>query len=944
MAVQLREAAACRMCLTLLLLAAAEGTGTGDTGDTGDTVTGTAGTISASAVEQVEHPRLYFSASDLPHLRAKAERPFMAGVLQQYADALNHTLNYSKAGHMQDVADGDGGTMRLDLAASLYVAGVGPNTSAWCDMAKHAILQKLQVPAGGGFNGDWFANEERTVELLVQSYDVTADCFSAAEAAAVEASFAAVCERLMVICPANRSATDLATTCFNLGDMASRLMNPSADRLGVLGLVALTFPNQPNASRWLAHAIGEFRWMVANGIMEDGQWHEPSTRYHAGVLRALIPFSYALRHAGIMDPFNDLPLFKKYVGWYRLVQTPRDKTMGGCALTPALSDADWETVWEATLGWAAGAFAQSDPAYATELWVAWERACAPMGLEPSPSNQLASFLFVGCLHADECGPFVAPFFAARVPQVSPRESVLLAGYAVLRQPASAREPWFLMSTSTQRQTEGHEHPDRGSFSLYHEGVPLVLDPGDGWCGYNWFGKSPLADNVSAFDSNLTFGAWYRGSQSHSMVNFAQEGPDIKPENETFRPRGGYGHQWGLRGPAWMDTHLFSDALDFVSLNVTRAVQASQLPGVQGYHRRVFANRHDGSYLMWDAVNAPLAECSQAIYNLHVVTQLGWPGKVGCAVVSKKAHSGTCLECAALDGLALDVSVLRPAAAVERGLLAIEADPLPVQFTGVTGVPNGQLGGAFGGDWGTATGVPPPHTDQGAWKPRTPTWIRLHAAERRRPDKSKGTGARVAPDCAGFLTLLQPRKNSDASLRIGRFEELPSAASTVEVVGNLSSTLYLLGSRPSVAGKEQLQGLAAVVGSRGREDNLTHVELLQGSALVVPRSSLRIVTSAKVTLSLRALAVDQYELRVHGSAGPTIIEADLPFRTPPEQVTVWRGAHAWHVGDSSSGRIRFEALPDLVYLIESRCLWSLDAGYGQGGWLCLDAPTPTKDEI
>ena len=49
-------------------------------------------------------------------------------------------------------------------------------------------------------------------------------------------------------------------------------------RLGALGLIALTFPNQPNASMWLKQAVFEFRWMLANGVMEDGQWHEPSTR------------------------------------------------------------------------------------------------------------------------------------------------------------------------------------------------------------------------------------------------------------------------------------------------------------------------------------------------------------------------------------------------------------------------------------------------------------------------------------------------------------------------------------------------------------------------------------------------------------------------------------------------------------------------------------------
>ena len=68
-----------------------------------------------------------------------------------------------------------------------------------------------------------------------------------------------------------------------------------------------------------------------------GQWHEPSTRYHGRVLAAFIPFAYALRHAGIIDAFNEIPEFKRFVGYYRLVQTPPDRLMGGCALTPALS-------------------------------------------------------------------------------------------------------------------------------------------------------------------------------------------------------------------------------------------------------------------------------------------------------------------------------------------------------------------------------------------------------------------------------------------------------------------------------------------------------------------------------------------------------------------------------------------------------------------------------
>eukprot|EP00729_Bicosta_minor_P006429 gene6429-14359_t len=308
------------------------------------------------------------------------------------------------------------------------------------------------------------------------------------------------------------------------------------------------------------------------------------------------------------------------------------------------------------------------------------------------------------LSPDECGRFTEPFTTStpRPSVANTRQSAMLTGYAVLEQPSIESRPYFIMSTSTQRQTEGHEHPDRGSFSLYAHGTPLVVDPGVGWCGYNWFGTIPASrENGTAFDKGLQFGAWYRGSQSHSMVNFAVEG-----------------HEWGLRGAAWVDSNLFTDTLDYVDLNVTRAVQASQLPGVIGYHRRVFANREDDSYLIWDAVDAPLPDCARATYNLHVLTQLGWPGEVGCEhVASSAGTSATKLECAGLNEIKLDVTILQPANAVARNLVHLEADPLPVQFTGMTG--------------------------------------------------SAGVGS-----CTGFLTMLQPRNVSTRAVEVKVLEQFP----------------------------------------------------------------------------------------------------------------------------------------------------------------------------
>ena len=864
------------------------------------------------AAADVEHPRLYFSKKDLGHLRGKKLKPFFAGVLQQYEDALEHKLNYSSGGILVDVENGPG--TRLQLATTLYLLQYGNNYSFWGDLAKKDLYKKVTAltPA----SGNWFAGSERNLEQYIASYDVLAALFSPEEARVMEESFSL---------NANYMYSSLGVS----PDMASRLMNPSADRLAAVGLIALTFPNQPNATKWLDQSLFEFKWMLQNGVMEDGQWHEPTTRYHGRVLAAFIPFAYALRQAGVMDPFAEIKNFKKYVGWYRHVLTPPDSTFGGCALTPALSDGNWELVWSVTLGWSAAAYVQTDPTYAAQLWEAWERACAPMGLEPSPPAQLTSLLFIGCVHEGECTDrFMAPFssLSRNAPISSPRQSTLLTGYAVLEQPALESHPYFIMSTSTQRQTEGHEHPDRGSFSLYSHETPIVLDPGVGWCGYNWFGTIPAnRANGTAFDKGLQFGAWYRGSQSHSMVNFAKEGPDILPENKTWRPAGAYGHEWGLRGAAWVQSNLFSDALDYVDLNITRAVQASQLGAVQGYHRRVFANRRDGSYLLWDAIDAPLNNCSQATYNLHVVTQLKWPGVVGCQPVSDARFGATNLECTGLSGLLFDVTVLQPSNAVKDNLLHLEADPLPIQFTGMTGSAGhapgmSSVGGALGGDWNAPGNLPPKDP---YWAPRTPTWIRINGGK---------------ASCNGFLTLLHAHKPAEDKVAVESFEVLPGGSFRLTVVGETDGrTLYLLGQQ------EQMNGVSGVVGwGTDGPKQLDHAELVEGTWLSAPKSSFRISTSFKVSLSLTSPSHEQYILRVNGPASdPVVVNLTVPWTSPPQQVNVWRGAHVWHVMNNTlnSGSIEpalvFEVLPGLDYLIERQCVRSQKAGYhdGKGGWLC-----------
>ena len=150
---------------------------------------------------------------------------------------------------MVDVENGPG--TRLQLATTLYLLQYG-NYSYWGNVAKQDLYKKViaLTPA----TGNWFAGSERNLEQYIASYDVLAALFSPEEARAMEASFSL---------NANYMYSGIGVS----PDMASRLMNPAADRLAAVGLIALTFPNQPNATEWLDQSLFEFKWMLENGVI-----------------------------------------------------------------------------------------------------------------------------------------------------------------------------------------------------------------------------------------------------------------------------------------------------------------------------------------------------------------------------------------------------------------------------------------------------------------------------------------------------------------------------------------------------------------------------------------------------------------------------------------------------------------------------------------------------
>ena len=437
------------------------------------------------------------------------------------------------------------------------------------------------------------------------------------------------------------------------------------------------------------------------------------------------------------------------------------------------------------------------------------------------------------------------------------------------------------------------------------------------------------------------GFWYHASHAHTMVSWGNS--TTGPHQMQWTPRGDCKPAgncttslYGVRGPAWVDSTTFTDDIHWVDLNSTQAVQLSEAAGVKGYHRRIIANWQEGPlYILWDAIDTDDKEiCARAVSNIHVVTELGWDGKIGCAATTedqvgevgagqKEASAGvSSVLCHGLNSTDLRVDVLRPPHAAAQKLLTIKADPLPAQFTGMLGA---KRGGAFAGDWNANGNVAPPKPH---WPARSSTWLQL--------GMPNATADSARPICTGFITMMQVREPGAASdLKVLRFEEQLGGSALLEVEGK-GRSLYLLGDQRA---GDSLEGLAAVA-TWSKAGQLRSVLLQEGTWLGLEQTTSRgltIAASAPATLSVKLTAPDQYRVLHHGNGvGSVTVEVSLPWSADAaKEVNVWDSAHAYHLANSSATTaVRFEALPETEYIVEALCPWT-DAG-GGGFWCRRDS--------
>ncbi len=490
----------------------------------------------------VPRPRLFMGPDDILNLREKAQKPGYIEYYQNYKRMLdekiklpaeiNSSLIESQMGALVWYVTGD---MKYAQRAKRH----------YLDMVRSYRSSTERYERGGRVIS---LSISRNLQNLCTDFDLLepSGLFTYEEKEFVEESLAVMARRLM-----EREKT------FNPYDyLSSRFRgdNWNVDRVMAVGMFALTFPDDPQSVPYLDHAVEELTWILEHTLLPDGAWVE-GTRYHGAVLRSIIPFAYALKRNSNIDFFAQSS-FKSMLESLIRLQTPKDATVSGAALMPGIGDANWENIWEAVLGWAAFAYKESDPDFASRLMYFWGRAGSPFVVEFSPGNPIMGFLFIDTEIKSK-------------PQPALKSDIRPGGYAILRREFNtAKESYFHLNVGTPRNPWQHQHHDRGSFSLYAWNTPLSVDPG-----------------VRDYGQSLR--QWYIHSQAHNQVVF----------NEQDNREGGI-----------ISEHLFSDALDYVEADLTLSM------GVP-YRRRIFYVA-PYYYLIWDEIDTP----APAVFQLHALTE------------------------------------------------------------------------------------------------------------------------------------------------------------------------------------------------------------------------------------------------------------------------------------------------------------------------------------
>jgi len=358
----------------------------------------------------------------------------------------------------------------------------------FCQGAEHWMVTNLR-PEGSDAYGA--VQGGRVMSVMAVSYSLirTADVFSAGE----KARFYALVEYMLRYLLDLRDRTE-----WSAYEAQKGCSNWQTDMCAGTGMMMMALSDFPNRHTWLNNANAVLKAQLELNVNPDGSWPE-SIRYHHAALERFAGYAKVLKNVTGEDWFKTTPLSQMF-RFPPDVQTPGYAYFGGRIGTPPFGDHALGGGEE--FGYFAvflSDIAEIDKPLADRMYHAWTAAG-----RPSKKNGPEAILLESLLSRTD------RYVPGEPPKLMSTADYPDAGIYIFRNNFGNREQSYFAIMSSPKPV-AHGHLDQGSFILYKNSVPLVMDSGIE--GY--------------FDSSTP---WHICSYSHACLQFATRREAIPPDS------------------------------------------------------------------------------------------------------------------------------------------------------------------------------------------------------------------------------------------------------------------------------------------------------------------------------------------------------------------------------------------------------------------------------
>lgn len=357
-------------------------------------------------------------------------------------------------------------------------------------------------------------------------------------------------------------------------------------------MYGITFPDQKDARQFLMNGSTVLYEQLKRTVYDDGGWPE-SIRYVGAVIQKFAPFARVINIARGDDWWGTTNLPKMFE--YAInTSTPPYSYFNNQIGTPPFGDADLKNSSSifAYCGQYYDQVAKVNPELAQWMQKMWLMSGSPMSGYSGESVALMNFF----------NPMEFDFGDANYPlQLGDYQSATTGVYIFRENYGRDNAKYFF--TMSNDTALGHGHADQGSFILYANSVPLVMDPGI----------------ESYFTSSR---GWYANTSSHAALLFTKDGktPEVGPTTSR------------------RDSIFSSDEMDYIRVRTTW----TRVNDAIDYRNYALLENGFNAVVIWDQIDgAP----NNTIFNMPVVAK---SATVQGNVVTSKGFFDTNLKTTVLE--------------------------------------------------------------------------------------------------------------------------------------------------------------------------------------------------------------------------------------------------------------------------------------------------------